>query len=171
MAASRLRPHDRAAVRDLFAYLRTVIHPVMTDAERRIRERVGDEPVHRHHATVKNLANRRLGMFVALQVVRLSARDRDETVSVAIGIRPDGRLATLEGTPERRQQEWVTWEPRGRLCVRPVRTNPRPRIETLILRQVLRHLGRREEDSGARRPGLPQKRRFPRRCTRSFHEE
>ena len=33
---------------------------------------------------------------------------------MAIGIRTDGRLATLEGTPERRQQEWVLWEPATR---------------------------------------------------------
>ncbi len=39
------------------------------------------------------------------------ARYRGKGVSVAIGIRADGRLATLEGTPERRQQEWVLWEP------------------------------------------------------------
>ncbi len=104
-------PMTDQQVRDLFAYLRTVIRPVMTDAERRIRERVGDEPIRRHHATVKSLANRRLGMFVALQVVHLSARNGEDTVSVAIGIRRDGRLATLEGTPERRQQEWIMWEP------------------------------------------------------------
>ncbi len=101
-------------VRQLFRYLRTVIHPVMRDAERRIWARVGDEPIRTHRVTVKSLRGRRLGMFVALQVVHLSARNYDETVSVAIGIRRDGRLATLEGTPERRQQEWVTWEPGGR---------------------------------------------------------
>ncbi len=83
--------------RDLIAYLRTVIRPVMTDAECRIRERVGDEPIHRHHATVKSLTDRRLGMFVAVQVVHLSARNYDETVSVAIGIRRDGRLAGHTG--------------------------------------------------------------------------
>ncbi len=54
-----------------------------------------------------SLTDQWLGSFDALQVVHLSARDHDETVSVAIGIRPDGRLATLEGTLERRQQEWV----------------------------------------------------------------
>ncbi len=107
-------PMTEQQVRDLFAYLRTVIHPVMTDAERRIRERVGDEPIRRHYATVKVLTDRRLGYFTALTVVHLSARHGEDTVSVAIGLRPDGRLATLEGTPERRQQEWVTWEPRGR---------------------------------------------------------
>ncbi len=95
--------------RQLFRYLRTVIHPVLRDAERRIRERVGDEPIRRHYATVKRLTYRRLGYFTALTVVHLSARHGEDTVSVAIGIRPDGRLATLEGTPERRQQEWVTW--------------------------------------------------------------
>ncbi len=99
-----------AQVHELFAYIRAVIQPVMQDAERRIRNRVGDEPIRIHSVTLKGLTGRRLGHFTALQVVSLSARDRDETVSVAIGIRPDGRLATLEGTPERRQQEWVTWE-------------------------------------------------------------
>ncbi len=103
-------PMTEKQVRDLFAYLRTVIRPVMTDAERRIRERVGDEPIRTYYPTVKSLAGRRAKMLVALQVVHLSARNYDETVSVAIGIRRDGRLATLEGTPERRQQEWVVWE-------------------------------------------------------------
>jgi hypothetical protein len=44
------------------------------------------------------------------KVVQLAARDRDETISVAIGLRVDGWLATLECTLERKQQEWVTWE-------------------------------------------------------------
>ncbi len=104
-------PLTEDQVQELFAYFRTVIHPVMEDAERRIRERVGDEPIHRHYTSAKVLTDRRLGYFTALTVVHLSARDRDETVSVAFWIRPDGRLATLEGTPERRQQEWVTCEP------------------------------------------------------------
>jgi hypothetical protein len=99
-----------AQVRELFAYLRTVVPPVMADARRRIEARVGDDPVQVWHKTVKDLAGRRLGYFDALKIVHLAARTRDETVSVAIGIRPDGRLATLEGTPERRQQEWVVWE-------------------------------------------------------------
>ncbi len=97
-------------VRELFAHLRTVVPPVMEDAERRIRAQVGDEPIRTYHPTVKVLTDRRLGYFTALTVVHLSARHGEDTVSVAIGIRPDGRLATLEGTPERRQQEWQVWE-------------------------------------------------------------
>ncbi len=100
-----------AQVRELFAYLRTVVPPVMADARRRIQDRVGDDPIQVWPKTVKQLAGRRLGDVDALQVVHLAARTRDETVSVAIGLRPDGRLAILEGTPERRQQEWQVWEP------------------------------------------------------------
>jgi len=81
----------------------------MADARRRIWERVGNEPIRTHHPTVKNLTDRRLGHFTALQVAHLSARHGADTVSVAIGIRRDGRLATLKGTPERRQQEWILW--------------------------------------------------------------
>ncbi len=92
----------------------------MRDAERHIGERVGDEPIRRHYPTVKSLTGRRLGHFTALQVVHLSARSHDETVSVAIGIRPDGSLATLEGMPERRQ-EWVVWEEALRDADDPVR--------------------------------------------------
>ncbi len=103
-------PLTEDQVRDLFAHLRTVVRPAIADAERRIRARVGDEPVRRHYVTAKVLTDRRLGYFTALTVVHLSARHGEDTVSVAIGIRPDGKLATLEGTPERRQQEWVTWE-------------------------------------------------------------
>ncbi len=99
-----------AQVRELFVYLRTVVPPVMADARRRIQDRVGDDPIQIWPTTVKNLAGRRLGYVDALKIVHLAARTHDETVSVAIGIRPDGRLATLEGTPERRQQEWVLWE-------------------------------------------------------------
>jgi hypothetical protein len=83
----------------------------MADARRRIQDRVGDDPIQVWPKTVKQLAGRRLGDVDALQVVHLAARTRDETVSVAIGLRPDGRLAILEGTPERRQQEWQVWEP------------------------------------------------------------
>ncbi len=96
--------------RELFAYLRTVVSPVMADARRRIQDRVGDDPIQVWPTTIKQLTGRRLGYFDAIKVVHLAARTRDETVSVAIGLRPDGRLATLEGTPERRQQEWVLWE-------------------------------------------------------------
>jgi hypothetical protein len=99
-----------AQVGELFRYLKTVMPPVMADARCRIQDRVGDDPIRVWPTTVKNLAGRRLGYFDALNVVHLSARDRDETVSVAIGLRPDGKLAILGGTPERRQQEWVVWE-------------------------------------------------------------
>lgn len=103
-------PMTEDQVRELFRYLKTVMPAAMEDARRRIRVRVGDEPITVWPTTVKDLAGRRLGHFSALKVVHLSARDHDETVSVAIGMLPDGRLATLEGTPERRQQEWVAWE-------------------------------------------------------------
>ncbi|MDQ3541016.1 MAG: hypothetical protein M3440_10035 [Chloroflexota bacterium] len=99
-----------AQVRELFAYLRTVVPPVMADARRRIQARVGDDPIQVWPKTVKQFTGRRLGYFNALKIVQLSARTHDETVSVAIGIRADGRLATLESTPERRQQEWQLWE-------------------------------------------------------------
>lgn len=99
-------------VQELFAYLKTVVPAAIEDARRRIQARVGDDPIQVWPTTVKQLTGRRLGYFDALKIVHLSARTRDETVSVAIGIRPDGRLATLEGTPERRQQEWLVWEPR-----------------------------------------------------------
>lgn len=98
-------------VRELFAYLRHIVPPVMEDAKRRIRERVGDDPIQIWPTTIKQLEGRRLGYFSAVKIVQLSARDYDETVTVAIGLRPDGRLATLEGTPERRQQEWQVWKP------------------------------------------------------------
>ncbi len=102
-----------AQVRELFAYLRTVVPPVMADARRRIQARVGDDPIQVSPTTVKQLAGRRLGDFDALKIVHLAARTHDETVSVAIGLRADGRLATLAGTPERRQQEWVVWSGQG----------------------------------------------------------
>ncbi len=82
----------------------------MADARQRIQDHVGDDPIQVWPTTIKQLAGRRLGYFDALKIVHLAARTHDETVSVAIGLRPDGRLATLEGTPERRQQEWVLWE-------------------------------------------------------------
>ena len=96
-------------VRELFAYLRTVVPPVMADARRRIQARVGDDRILVWRRTVESLAGKRLGSFDVLHIVLLTARTRDETVSVAIGLRPDGRLAILEGTPERRQQEWQVW--------------------------------------------------------------
>ncbi len=87
----------------------------MQDARRRIQQRVGDEEIrlHLHYPTTKSLVGQRLGSFAALQIVHMSARDCDETVSVAIGIRPDGRLVTLESTPERRRrrrQKWIVWD-------------------------------------------------------------
>ena len=103
-------PLTEDQVRELFRYLKTVMPPVMEDARRRIQAQVGDDPIRVHPMTVKDLAGRRLGYFRAVPLVHLAARDRDETVSVAIGIRPDGKLAILEGTPERRQQEWQVWE-------------------------------------------------------------
>lgn len=96
-------------VRELFAYLRTVIPPVMDDARRRIRKHVGDDPIRIDHTTVKQLARQRFGSFTVIKIVHLSARTGEDTVSIAIGLRSDGRLATLEGTPERRQQEWGVW--------------------------------------------------------------
>ncbi len=62
---------------------------------------------------MKSLTGQRFAYFDALQVVHLSARSHDETVSVAIGIRRDGRLAALEGAPERRRQEWIVWDQAG----------------------------------------------------------
>ncbi len=73
-------------------------------------EEIGDDPIQIWPTTIKQLTGRRLGYFDAIKVAHLAARDRDETVSVAIGLRPDRRLAILEGTPERRQQEWQVWE-------------------------------------------------------------
>ncbi len=43
----------------------------------------------------------------AIEIVQRSTLHDEDTGSVAIGLRPEGRLAMLEGTPERRQQEWV----------------------------------------------------------------
>ncbi len=47
-------------VRELFAYLRTVMPPVMADARRRIQDCVGDDPIQVWPTTVKDLAGRKL---------------------------------------------------------------------------------------------------------------
>lgn len=60
--------------------------------------------------TVKSLVGRRMGYFDALKIVHLAARDRDKTVSIAVGPRADSRLAILEGALEQRRQEWQVWE-------------------------------------------------------------
>ncbi len=99
-----------AEVRQLFASLRTVTPPVMADARRRIREHVGDDPIEVDYVTVKRLAGKRLGTIDVVTLIWVSARDGADTVSVTIGLRKDGRLATTMGTPERRQQGWVVWE-------------------------------------------------------------
>jgi hypothetical protein len=82
----------------------------MDDARRRIRERVGNDPIRVDYATVKQLAGKRLGTIDVVTLVWLSARTGPDTVSVTIGLRNDGRLVTTMGTPERRQQEWFVWE-------------------------------------------------------------
>ena len=97
-------------VRQLFAYLRTVTPPVMKDARCRIREHVGDEPIEIDYVTVGQLVGKRLGTIDVVTLVWLSARDGADTVSVTIGLRKDGQIATTMGTPERRQQGWVFWE-------------------------------------------------------------
>jgi hypothetical protein len=45
-----------------------------------------------------------------LPLIWLSAQHGTDSVSVTIGLRKDGRLATTMATPERRQQEWVVWQ-------------------------------------------------------------
>ncbi len=97
-------------VRQLFAYLRTVTPTVMTDARRRIQERVGNDPIRVDYVTVERLAGKRLGTVDVVTLIWLSARTGADTVSVTIGLRQDGRLVTTMGTPERRQQEWEVWE-------------------------------------------------------------
>ncbi len=99
-----------AEVRQLFTYLRTVTPPVMKDARRRIREHVGNELIEDDHVMVGQLVGKRLGTVDVVRLVWLSARTGPDTVSVTIGLRKDGRLATAMGTPERRQQGWVVWE-------------------------------------------------------------
>lgn len=80
-----------AQVRELFAYLKTVVPPVT---------HVGDDLIQVWPTTTKQLAGRRLGYFGAIEIVHLAARTHDETVSIAIGLRADGALTTLEGTAE-----------------------------------------------------------------------
>lgn len=87
--------------RELFAHLRIVVPPVMEDARRRIRERVGDEPIEIHPETIMSMAGRRLGSVEVVPLVHLWARNGEDTVSVAIGTLADGQLETLEGTPPR----------------------------------------------------------------------
>ena len=99
-----------AEVRELFAFLRTITRPVMADARRRIRERVGNDPIRVDYVTVERLAGKRLGTVDVVTLIWLSARTGADTVSITIGLRQDGRLATTMGTPERRQQEWQVWE-------------------------------------------------------------
>jgi hypothetical protein len=91
-----------AEVRQLFAYLRTVTPPVMADARRRIRERVGNDSIEVDYVTIERLAGIRLGTVDVVTLVWLSARDGPDTVSVTIGLRKDGRIVTTMGTPERR---------------------------------------------------------------------
>jgi len=50
-----------AQVRDLFAYLRTVVPAVMDDARRRIQDRVGDDPIQVWPTTVKDLTGTMIG--------------------------------------------------------------------------------------------------------------
>jgi hypothetical protein len=82
----------------------------MTDARRRIQERVGNDPIGTDYVTVKRLAGKRLGTVDVVTLIWLSARTGADTVSVAIGLRQGGQLVTTMGTPERRQQPWVVWE-------------------------------------------------------------
>jgi hypothetical protein len=82
----------------------------MADSRRRIRERVGNDPIRVDHVTVRQLAGKRLGTIDVVTLIWLSARDGADTVSVTIGLRQDGRLVTTMGTPERRQQEGEVWE-------------------------------------------------------------
>ena len=103
-------PLTEDQVRELFAHLKTVVPPVMEDARRRIQSRIGDDPIEMHPETVRSLSRRRLGRVEVVPLVHLWARTGPDAVSVAIGIRADGQLAILEGTPERRQQEWRVWE-------------------------------------------------------------
>jgi hypothetical protein len=98
-----------AEVRELFAFLRTVSRPVMADTRRRIRERVGNDPIRVDYVTVERLAGKRLGTIDVVTLIWLSARRGADTVSVTIGLRKDGRIVTTMGTPERRQQEWEVW--------------------------------------------------------------
>ncbi len=63
-----------AEVRELFSHLRTVTRPVMTDARRRIRERVGNDPIRVDYVTVERLAGKRLGTIDVVTLIWLSAR-------------------------------------------------------------------------------------------------
>ena len=91
-----------AEVRQLFAYLRTITPSVMEDARRRIREHVGDDPIEVDYVMVGQLAGKRLGTIAVVTLIWLAARTGADTVSVTIGLRQDGRLATTMDTPESR---------------------------------------------------------------------
>lgn len=97
-------------LRQLFGYLRTVTPPVMTNARRRIRERVGNDPIRVDYVTVGQLVGKRLGMVDVVTLIWLVARHGPDSVSVTIGLRPDGQLVTTMGTPKHRQQESEVWE-------------------------------------------------------------
>ena len=74
-------------VRALFAYLRTVTPPVMSDARQGIRKRVGTDPILVDSVRVKQLVGKRLGTFDVVTLIWLSARTGADAVSVAIGLR------------------------------------------------------------------------------------
>ena len=90
-----------AEVRQLFGYLRTVTPPVMANARCRIREHVGNDPIRVDYVTVKELAGKRLGTIDVVTLIWLSTRTGPDSVSVTIGLRNDGRIATMMGTPHR----------------------------------------------------------------------
>ena len=85
----------------------------MRDAHRRIRERVGNDPIEVDYVMVGQMVGKHLGSIDVVTLIWLSVRNGPDTVSVTIGLRKDGRLATTMGTPERRQQEWAPWERTG----------------------------------------------------------
>ncbi len=92
-------------MRELFAYLRTVVPPVMEDGQRRIRERVDDERIQVHPETVKSLAGRRLGRVSVVPIVHLWARTGEDRVSVAIGIQWSISITGVE-SPVHSDQLW-----------------------------------------------------------------
>lgn len=84
--------------RELLAYLLPQLPPLIDAAAERIRELGVDAPIRHklHYPTTKSLTGRRLGMFEVLEIAELSSRQNIGTVSISIGIRRDGQLATKE---------------------------------------------------------------------------
>ncbi len=61
--------------------------------------RIGDEPIRTHRVTLRSLTDKRLGHFDSLSIVHMSARHGEDTVSVAIGIRPAEATRSYRASP------------------------------------------------------------------------